>query len=148
MWGKDPTSVTNYQPISLLNVDIKMFTKMLANCIFPVLNSLVTKDPVGFIPGREARNNTIKAITLHHWLTSSKQWGFFLSIPIKLPNTLFKSYKKIMCSFPLVAQMPAKQLRTSDPTKVGRGYRTARLAQLLLGLPLISNCGLDLSLPH
>lgn len=78
--GKDTTLVTNYRPISLLNVDIKLFAKILANRLLPLLPSLIDKDQVGFIQGREARDNTIKAINLHHWMTTTKHKGFFLSL--------------------------------------------------------------------
>lgn len=37
-------------------------------------------DQVGFVPGREARDNTIKAINIHHWLTSNNFPGFFISL--------------------------------------------------------------------
>ena len=46
----------------------------------PLLNSLITLDQVGFIPGREGRDNTIKALNISHWLTSNKKQGFFLSL--------------------------------------------------------------------
>lgn len=48
--------------------------------LLPLIPSLVSTDQVGFVPGRKARDNTIKAINLHSWLTSSKQTGFFLSL--------------------------------------------------------------------
>lgn len=78
--GKDPTSVTNYWTISLLNVDLKIFAKILANRLLPLFHSLIAKDQVGFILGREARVNTTKDLNLHYWLTTSKKQGFFLSL--------------------------------------------------------------------
>lgn len=77
---RDPTQAANYRPISLLNVDIKIFSKILANRLLPLLPSIVSHDQVGFLPGREARDNTLKAINLHHHITTSKQKGFFLSL--------------------------------------------------------------------
>lgn len=65
--------VTNYRPISLLNVDLKIYAKVLANRLVPLLPKLISLDQVGFIPGREARDNTIKAINIHKWLTSTQQ---------------------------------------------------------------------------
>lgn len=78
--GKDATQVQNYRPISLLNVDTKLYAKLLANRLSPLLPNLVSLDQVGFVPGREARDNTIRALNLHHWLTNSKTQGFSLSL--------------------------------------------------------------------
>lgn len=77
---KDPTNVTNYRPISLLNVDVKLFSKMLATCLSYHVTAWVGMAQVGFVPGREARDNTIKALNLHHWLTSTQREGFFLAM--------------------------------------------------------------------
>lgn len=78
--NKDASMVANYRPISLLNVDLKIYAKILANRLLPLLPNLISLDQVGFIPGREARDNTIKAINIHKWLTSQQQQGFFLSL--------------------------------------------------------------------
>lgn len=77
---KDPSQVSNYRPISLLNVDIKLYAKMIANRLLPLIPGLVSADQVGFIPGREARDNTIRTLNIHHWLTSSDTKGFLLSL--------------------------------------------------------------------
>lgn len=77
---KDPNLVHNYRPISLLNVDLKIYAKILANRLLPLLPGLISLDQVGFVPGREARDNTLKAISIHNWLTSKKQPGFLLSL--------------------------------------------------------------------
>lgn len=78
--GKDPTLVTNYRPISLLNVDLKLYAKALANRILPFIPNLISLDQVGFVPGREARDNTTKALNIHHWLRRTSTPGFFLSL--------------------------------------------------------------------
>lgn len=41
--GKNPTQVTNYRLIFLLNVDLKIFAKILANRLSVLMPSLVTK---------------------------------------------------------------------------------------------------------
>lgn len=77
---KDPTSVSNSRPISLLKVDIKLYAKILASRLLPFLPSRIGRDQVGCIPGREAKDNTIKALNIHQWITTYKQEGFFLTL--------------------------------------------------------------------
>lgn len=52
-------------PISLFNVNLKLYAKMLANHISSLLPFLINLDQVGFVLRLEARD-TIKAINLHH----------------------------------------------------------------------------------
>lgn len=75
---KDPSICGSYRPISLLNVDLKLFTKILATRIQPHLTALVHPDQVGFIPTREARDNTIKILNLVHVAGHSKTSTVFL----------------------------------------------------------------------
>lgn len=70
--GKDPLDCGSYQPISLLNVDLKLFTKLLASRLQPQLCQLVHLDEVGFIPMREVRDNTIKVLNLVHHANKKK----------------------------------------------------------------------------
>lgn len=49
---KDPELCESYQPISLLNVDAKIVTKILANRLNSVILSLVHEDQTGFMPGK------------------------------------------------------------------------------------------------
>lgn len=62
--GKDPNQCSNYQPISLINIDLKLYAKMIVNRLRPLLSSIFHPDQVGFIPGREARDNTIRTLSL------------------------------------------------------------------------------------
>lgn len=76
--GKDPNFVSNYRPISLISIDLKMFSKILAIWLTPLIYSRITVDQVGFVPGREARDNNTKAINIHHWLSITGTPGLFL----------------------------------------------------------------------
>lgn len=62
--GKDPLLCQNYRPISLLNMDLKIFTKILALRLIGHIPQLIHLDQVGFVPLREARDNTTKALNL------------------------------------------------------------------------------------
>lgn len=50
--GKDPELCASYRPISVLNVDTKVFTKILANRLNLVILSLVHENQSGFLPGK------------------------------------------------------------------------------------------------
>uniref|UniRef100_A0A8C5LT01 Reverse transcriptase domain-containing protein n=1 Tax=Leptobrachium leishanense TaxID=445787 RepID=A0A8C5LT01_9ANUR len=60
--GKDGADVRSYRPISLLNSDLKILAKILAVRLAPLMPSLIHSDQVGFVPGREARDATTRAI--------------------------------------------------------------------------------------
>lgn len=55
--GKDPQEVGAYRPISLLNVDGKLFAKILANRLSPLLERLVHPDQMDFVPNRNSTFN-------------------------------------------------------------------------------------------
>ncbi|OCT74328.1 hypothetical protein XELAEV_18033293mg [Xenopus laevis] len=61
--GKDCSVCGNYRPISLSNIDLEIFYKILAQ-ILKLLPHCIHRDQVGFVMGREAKENTIK-----HWHT-------------------------------------------------------------------------------
>lgn len=54
---KDPLKCDSYRPISLINVDVKILAKVLANLLNKVVAKLVGSDHGGFIPGRSTRIN-------------------------------------------------------------------------------------------
>lgn len=54
---KDPRYPASYRPISLLQVDIKVLAKVLANHIKQIILSLIHTDQAGFMPGRNTSFN-------------------------------------------------------------------------------------------
>lgn len=69
--GKNPTACGNYRSISLLNTDLKIFTKLLSSRIQLYLPSLIHLDQVGFVSIRESRDNTTKVLNLLHVLNKT-----------------------------------------------------------------------------
>lgn len=65
--GKDPTIPQSYHPVSLLNLDIKLLAKILANRLKHLIPEIIHPDQTGFITGREARDNSLRAVQLIHW---------------------------------------------------------------------------------
>lgn len=60
--GKDPTLCSSFWPISLINEDIKIYPRILT----PFMSNWIEKDQVGFIPGKEARDNEKRTLLLMH----------------------------------------------------------------------------------
>ncbi|KAG1311701.1 hypothetical protein G6F62_014380 [Rhizopus arrhizus] len=48
----DLTSLKNWRPISLINTDAKVFTRLLNARLMPHLNRLISPQQLGFMPGR------------------------------------------------------------------------------------------------
>ncbi|XP_056403189.1 transmembrane protein 260 isoform X1 [Hyla sarda] len=78
--GRDPGLCSSYRPISLLNVDLKLFAKLLADRLALVLGPLVHPDQSGFMRSREARDNTVRAFSVINRATTLKKPLLLLSL--------------------------------------------------------------------
>lgn len=70
--GKEPTKCGSYRPVSLLNVDKKLFTAVLANRLSLIVPHLVNKDQIGFVQGR--------ILNLVDWAERSKVQALMLTL--------------------------------------------------------------------
>lgn len=61
--GKDGTICSNYRPISVLNVDYRIFTAILARRMEKILPEIISLDQTGFIKHRQTNDNIRR--TLH-----------------------------------------------------------------------------------
>ena len=61
---KDTTEISNYCPITLLNTNYKILTKVLAIQLMEHIETLIHKDQAGFIPGRSIRDQTKLAMAI------------------------------------------------------------------------------------
>lgn len=66
-----------------MNVDLKSFSKILAERLAPHLQKLIHYDQVGFLQGREARDGTRRAIDIIYKTQKSKKEICLLSTDAK-----------------------------------------------------------------
>lgn len=68
--GKDPQLPGSYRPISLINVDVKILSKIIASRLACLLPSLLHPAQSGFVSGRSATLNIRKVLMALHYATT------------------------------------------------------------------------------
>ncbi len=78
--GKDPMQCNRYRPISLLCVDYKILTSILAKRIQKCIKKVIKPDQTGFIQGRHGTNNVRMALNLQSIAEKNKRNAMLLSL--------------------------------------------------------------------
>jgi len=72
---KDPLQLHNWRPLSILNHDQKLLTKVLANRIKPVLKHLISPEQTGFVGGRFIGENVLNLLSISDHLLKQNITG-------------------------------------------------------------------------
>lgn len=161
--GKDPLEVGAYRPISLLNVDGKLFAKLLANRLSPLLERIVHPDQTGFIPNRNSFFNLRRLFNIMYTkrdptsnlvivaLDAEKafdqiEWHYLFEVLSRFNlGSKFLSLVKLIYKHPTARILTNRTL--SAPFKLHRGTRQGcPLSPLIFALaiePLAQNIRLD-----
>lgn len=79
----DPSSWTNYRPISLLNLNIRLLAKIMATHLNTIIGHLIHCDQTRFVPIRQTGNNIGHALLLSHVTKTRHIPTCFLSLDIR-----------------------------------------------------------------
>ena len=77
---KDLSYLKNWRPITLLTVDYKILSSVLATRLKPTLNDLIHEDQTGFIKGRHMSENIRKVIEMIEYLEDEELSGLIMTI--------------------------------------------------------------------
>ena len=78
--GKDPLACASYRPISLLNVDFKLLSKLLALRLDSILPSVISSDQTGFIRNRHSFSNLRRLFNTIYNVSTSKTQEALISL--------------------------------------------------------------------
>uniref|UniRef100_R4GAU6 Reverse transcriptase domain-containing protein n=1 Tax=Anolis carolinensis TaxID=28377 RepID=R4GAU6_ANOCA len=71
--NNDPEEVKNYRPISLLNIDYKIFSNIIADRLKKFLTNWIKDDQVGFLPNRHIKDNIRIVLDLIEYYEANNQ---------------------------------------------------------------------------
>ena len=81
--GKDKRYIKNWRPISLLNVDAKILSKILASRVKKVISSLITSDQTAYVPGRVIGESIRLTSDLIEYSNIQNIPGYLVSVDIE-----------------------------------------------------------------
>ena len=116
---KDPTDISNYRPITLLNTDYKLLTKVLAIQLTDHIENLVHSDQAGFIPKRSIFDQIRLAKAIISYAEVTEENGAIVALDQE------KAYDKIRHDY-LWATLEAFNLPELFINTIKSLYRNAR----------------------
>lgn len=81
--GKDPLQCASYRPISLLNTDYKIVSKILAARLEKVISQIISPDQTGFILNRHSSSSLRRLFNIVYTSLSQK-WSYHSTLEKRL----------------------------------------------------------------
>ena len=78
--GKDKEHCSSYRPISVLNVDYKMFTSIISKRFETFMTDIIDEDQSGFISGRQTQDNIRRMIHIVEETQRTKNSAILVSV--------------------------------------------------------------------
>uniref|UniRef100_A0A3Q3G6M4 Reverse transcriptase domain-containing protein n=1 Tax=Labrus bergylta TaxID=56723 RepID=A0A3Q3G6M4_9LABR len=78
--GKDKTDCKGYRPISVLNVDYKLYAAILAKRLNTIMPSLIDEDQTGFVSTRQTHDNIRRALHIINQISNQSLSAVILSL--------------------------------------------------------------------
>ena len=78
--SKDPLELRNWRPLTLLNNDYKIISKVLALRIKDTLDDIISEDQTGFMAGRQISVNIRKTFDAIEYLENNHKSGYILNL--------------------------------------------------------------------
>ena len=80
---KDPKDIRNYRPITLLNVDYKILTKILSDKLKLVCEATISAPQKGFVPGRQITDLTRQMYLLQDYVEAQNQEALLVMLDME-----------------------------------------------------------------
>ncbi|XP_062396829.1 LINE-1 retrotransposable element ORF2 protein isoform X1 [Sardina pilchardus] len=78
--GKDKLNCSNYRPISVLNIDYKIFASIIAKRLEKVLPTIINIDQTGFVMTRQTHDNIRRSLQIIRHINQNKIEAMLISI--------------------------------------------------------------------
>lgn len=78
--GKDKTECSAYRPISVLNIDYRLYASILARRLETIIPDLIDTDQAGFVKGRQTQDNVRRALHLIDVMSHSNMQSVVISL--------------------------------------------------------------------
>jgi len=117
----DKRDIRNYRPITLLNTDYKIYTKIMANRLRNIAPKLIHKDQAGFMPKRSIYDQTKIVELMIKWCENTDSKGMVVCLDQE------KAYDRIDLNY-LWKTLEAFGLPTQIIARIKNLYNTASTA--------------------